>query len=95
MTLADRPGADQLDAAAEARLGRALVAHLGADALLPRRLAHQPGLEDRVRQRLLAVDVLAHPHRHDRGRGVGVVGRADTTTASIFVPISSSSLRKS
>ena len=40
-------------------------------------LGHQPGLVDRVRQRLLAEAVLAHPHGHQRGRGVGVVGRAD------------------
>ena len=30
-----------------------------------------------MRQRLLAVDVLAHLHGHDGGRGVRVVGRAD------------------
>ena len=71
------PAADDLGTAAEARIGRPLVAHLGAHLLLTGGLAHQPGLIDRVGQRLLAVHVLAHPHgRHGRD-GVRVVGRRD------------------
>ena len=62
---------------AEAQGGRPLVAHLGGDLPLDGGLAHQAGLVRRVGQRLLAVDVLPHPHRHQGGGGVGVVGGAD------------------
>ena len=68
--------ADQLDAVAEAGGGGPLVAHLGRDLAFGGRLAHQPRLVGRVRQRLLAVDGLAQPHRHQGRRGVRVVGRA-------------------
>ena len=74
---ADHAGLDDLDRAAQPVFGRALVAHLRGHLLLGGHLAHHAGLVDRVRQRLLAVDVLAHLHGHDRGRGVRVVGRAD------------------
>ena len=73
--LADGTRAHQLGTAAEARIGRSLVAHLRAHSFLTRRLAHQAGLPDRVRQRFLAIDVLAQTHGHDRRRGVRVVGR--------------------
>ena len=73
----ENPGPDQLDALAEAVLGRALVAHLGAELLLGGEGAHQPRFLDRPGQRLLAEAVLAHPHGHHARRGVGVVGRAD------------------
>ena len=69
--------ADQLDRPAQAVRGRALVAHLRADAVLRRLGPHQVGLVHVVRQRLLAVDVLAGSHRQDAGQGVGVVRRAD------------------
>ena len=58
-------------------IGRSLVAHLGAHPFLARGLAHQAGFPDRVRQRLLAIDVLAQTHGRHRGRGVRMVGRRD------------------
>ena len=75
--LADRARADDLRTATEPGVGRPLVAHLRADALLPGRLAHQPCFPDRVRQRLLAIDVLAHPHGGHGGRRMVMVGRGD------------------
>ena len=75
--LADGTRTHQLCTAAEARVGRALVAHLGAHPFLTCRLAHQASFPDRVGQRLLAIDVLAQTHRRHRGRGVRVVGRRD------------------
>src|SRR5262249_49909519 len=45
--------------------------------LVGRNQAHLPGFVDGVGQRLLAVDVLAEAHRHDAGRGVRMVRRAD------------------
>jgi len=75
--LADRPRADHLRPAAKPRIGRPLVAHLRADALLPGRLSHQPRFPDRMRERLLAIHVLAHPHGHHRRWSVMVVGRGN------------------
>src|SRR5262249_9761899 len=54
-----------------------LVAHLRADVVLLGEHAHLPRFPHRVAERLLAVDVLAHPDGLDAGRGVHVVGRAD------------------
>ena len=56
---------------AEAVAGRALVAHLRGDLVLGGHLAHLPGFPDAVRQRLLAVDMLAQLHRRDRWRRHG------------------------
>src|SRR5262249_49505867 len=67
---AEDAGADDLDGTAQAVRRRALVAHLRADLLLGRRLAHLARLGDRVRQRLLAVDVLAQLHGGEAGGGV-------------------------
>ena len=72
----DRAGLDQLDHAAVVVAGVDLRAHLGRDLGLRRRLADDPGLPDVVRQRLLAVDVLAQLQGRQRGEGVGVLGRA-------------------
>ena len=74
---AQNPRSDQLDPRAEAILGGPLIAHLGTELLLGGERPHQPRLLDRPGQRLLAEAVLAHPHGHHAGRGVGVVGRAD------------------
>src|SRR5271165_6686398 len=51
-----------------------MVAHLRADALLPGSLAHQARLPDRMRERLLAIHMLAQPHGHYRRRRVMMVG---------------------
>ena len=57
--------------------GVPLVAHLRRDACRLGGLGQLAALVQRVRQRLLAVDVLAGPDRRHRGDGVDVVGRAD------------------
>src|SRR6266849_1669837 len=49
------PVLDNLDRSAQAVFRRSLVAHLGGDLVLCRRIPHQSGFVDRVRQRLLAV----------------------------------------
>ena len=74
---ADDAGLQHLDAAAQLIGGTALVAHLRHDAGGLRQLAQAAGLPDRVRQRLLDIDMLAHLHRHRRGGRVHVVGRGD------------------
>ena len=73
---ADRPGLDQLDDPAVVVAGVDLRAHLGGDLGLRGRLADDPGLPDVVRQRLLAIDVLAQLQGGQGGEGVGVLGRA-------------------
>ena len=57
--------------------GAALVAHLGDDLAGARQLAEFAGFGHAVRQRLLAVDVLAGLHERLAQGGVPVVGRAD------------------
>jgi len=54
-----------------------LSADLRCHFRLPCRFGNQAGLVDRVRQGLLAVTMLAHPHGHDARQGVRVVRRAD------------------
>jgi hypothetical protein len=44
-----------------------LVPHLRHDLEALGRLAHLPGLEDRVREGLLALDMLAEMHRRQAG----------------------------
>ena len=66
-------------------VGLALVAHLGDDLVLAGRLGDGAGLEHRVRQRLLAVDVLAGPHHGHRDRGVRVVRRGDDDGVDVLL----------
>jgi hypothetical protein len=54
----------------------ALIAHLGRNLRLSRRVGQQRCFVDCVGQRLLHVDVLAHLHRHHGDRGVRVVRRS-------------------
>ncbi len=75
----------QFDRASESVLGRTLVAHLGADTVLAGLFHQHARFEDGLRQRLLTVDVLAHPDRHDRRQGVSVVGRADEDGVDLFL----------
>jgi hypothetical protein len=62
-----------------------LVAHLGRDLVLRRGIPEGVRFEDRVAERLLAVDVLAHPHRHHGRRRVDVVGRADHDRVDVLL----------
>ena len=76
-TVADHPGLDPLVGEPGALGGVPLVAHLGGDAGRARGLGQLAAFVERVRQRLLAVDVLARADRRHRRDGVDVVGRAD------------------
>ena len=78
---------DDLDGFAQLIRSASLVAHLRGDLELCRRLAHGPGLEHGVGQRLLTVDVLAQLHRRHGGDGVGVIGRADGDGVDRFVHV--------
>ena len=68
---------DQLDDAAIVLARVDLDAHLRRDLGLRRRLADLARLPDVVRQRLLAVDVLAVLEGEQGGEGVGVLAGAD------------------
>jgi len=74
---ADRTGPDEFHDPPVVVAGVNLGADLGGHLLLAGQVRHDPRLLDRVRQRLLAVDVLAHPKGHGRGRGMRVVRRRD------------------
>ena len=67
--------------------GMALVAHLGNDAGLLRNSRQHPRLVDRVRQRLLHVDVLAGLHRRLGDVRVRVIGRRHHHGVQPFFPV--------
>ena len=71
----DEAGLNDLDRAAQAVFGAALIAHLGGDLVLLGELAEQPRFIDRVRQGLLAIDMFAHAHGGGGGDGVHVIRR--------------------
>ena len=73
----DHPGLDPLVGEPGALGGMPLVSHLGGDAGGTRGLGQLAAFVQRVRQRLLAVHVLARADRRHRRDGVDVVGRAD------------------
>ncbi len=75
--LSDPPAADQFAGEAEVALAALLAAGLKHAAVSSHRRDHVPGLADRQRQRLLAVDVLAGPGRRARDDRVPVVGRGN------------------
>jgi hypothetical protein len=66
----------QFHDASRAVVGMTLVAHLGDDLGLGRDLPHQARFPDRVRERLLAIDVFTQLHRHHGREGVMMVRRA-------------------
>ena len=74
---ADRAVLDPLDRLAMPLARAAEVAHLRRDARFLCDARHQTRLTDVVRERLLAIDVLARLHRENRDVGVQVVGRGD------------------
>src|SRR5262249_24106517 len=75
--VADDPAAHEFDGPAQPAMRGALVAHLRDHAGLGRGLAHQAALCRRVRQRLLAVDMLAGADRQQRRQGMMMIGRRD------------------
>ncbi len=74
---ADRPGLQPFAGEPEPFAGVAVVAHLRHQAGLAGHPRHHPRLLDRVRHRLLDVNMLAGPQRGQRDRRVHVVGRRD------------------
>jgi hypothetical protein len=82
--LADRAIANQFDDPPRAIEGVPLIAHLRDDVHLAGDFAHPSRLIDRVRERLLAIHVLAHPHGQHTGRRVVVVGSRDDDRVDIF-----------
>ena len=77
LDLAQRAGLQNRGRFAEVVVGGALVAHLRGEVLLGGQLPQHAGFVQRLGHRLLDEGVLAHPHAHRSGDGVGVVGRAD------------------
>jgi hypothetical protein len=75
--LAQRAGLDDFGAASQRGTVAALVTHLGHHLAAAGQLAELAGLSHAVRQRLLAVDVLADLHERLAQRGVPMVGRGD------------------
>ena len=75
--VAQRASLDQLDSAAQAGVRATLRAHLRGHFRSGGHSANHAGFVHRMRQRLLAIHVLAQLHRHHRGGRVAVVGRAD------------------
>ena len=71
--LADESGLDHLNRTPQAVAGAALVPHLGGDVFLGGHAAKLTGFEDGLRERLLAVDVLAQVHRRHGCGAVQVV----------------------
>jgi hypothetical protein len=77
LEVANRPGPDHLGDEAWLFAGLAEIAHLSGQLGLAGEFADHPGFIDAVRQRLLAVDMLAEPQGRGRGDGMHVVGRGD------------------
>ena len=75
--LADDAGLNPLVRQPRAFGGVPLIAHLRGDAGRVRGLGQLAAFVQRVRERLLAIDVLAGANRGHRGHGVNVIGRAD------------------
>ena len=60
---------------AGALIRMALIAHLGDNSRFNRGRLQHAGLADRMRERFLHIDVLAHLDRHERGREMRMVRR--------------------
>ena len=73
--LAQHARLNQLHQSTRVGTAMTLIAHLRGDFVLPRDLGHLARLGHRMGERLLAINVFAHLHRHEGGRGVHVVGR--------------------
>ena len=74
---ANLPVAHGLDGCSVELVGLNLAPHLRDDARLLRGEPHLPRLVDRVRERLLAIHMLAHLHRLRGGDGMAMIGNAD------------------
>ena len=75
--LAQPPDAGQLDGRDETALAKALNSGLVDAPVPPRRLDHLSPLGDRHARRLLGINVLARPHRHDCRQRVPAIAGGD------------------
>ena len=80
----DHAGLDELHRASEAALRTALVAHLGGEFLVAGKISHHTGFPHGLGKGLLAVDVLAHLHRHNPGHSVDVIRCRDGDTVDLI-----------
>jgi len=62
-----------------------LIAHLGNDPKFPGQLAQQSRFVNGLHQRLLAIDMFAHPDRRRRHHGMHVIGRGDDNCIESFL----------
>ena len=85
--VADRAGPDILAEHANVLAAVPLVAQLRHDFAFAGRLHHEPDFADAVGQRLLAVDVLAQLHGHDRGQGVVMIGDGDEDGVDVLMDL--------
>ena len=85
LDLADRAGLDRRGDRAVDRRGVELDAHLGDELLLARHPGHLPGLVDRLRERLLGVDVQPALQRAHGDRGVHVVRGRDVDRVEVLL----------
>ena len=81
----DRAGLNQFDHAAVVFGGVNLRAHLSGHLRLLVRFSHQPSFVHRMGQRLFAIHVHAPLHRHQAGRRMRVLGRADDDGVEILL----------
>ena len=82
--IADDTRLDDLDSAAQAGFGAALVAHLGRQILFLGDLAHLARLIDRLDQRFLGEAVLAHLHRPEGCHAMIMVRRGNGHRVNIL-----------
>ena len=83
--LAKGTGTNDLQDAAVIPFGVDLGTHLRRQLLLGRHAGRDSSLVDRVRQRLLAVDMFAPPHRAHARWSVNMVGRADDDRVDLTI----------
>ncbi len=81
---ADRAVAEDFDDSPRTAERVPLVSHLRDDVHFAGNLAHPPGFVNRMRERLLTIDVLAQLHRHDAGRSVMVIGCGDNDRIDVL-----------
>src|SRR5436305_8340274 len=77
MNRADSPALDYFDRPTQPAFGASLVSHLRRNFVFGRGLAHEPRFINRVRERLLAIDMFAHAHRHNTRGGMMMVRSRD------------------
>ena len=77
LRIPDDSGLDALDRPAQSVLRAALIAHLRGQLFLAGQPAHLARFPDRLRERLLAVNMFAQAHGGDGSRAMHVIRRRD------------------